>query len=110
MTDNEIDFFPTSLSLSDDGAFEIQWSDGLQQSIPPKVLRDHCPCATCLEKKIGKGDGPPALFPILTAAEAQPLRITAATPVGNYAYRIVFTDGHSTGVYTLEHIRKIQIQ
>jgi len=31
-----------------------------------------------------------------SAAEAQPLRITAMKPVGNYAYSIDFSDGHNT--------------
>jgi DUF971 family protein len=28
-------------------------------------------------------------------------------PVGNYAYRIEFSDGHSTGIYTLDLLRRL---
>jgi DUF971 family protein len=27
--------------------------------------------------------------------------------VGNYAIRIMWSDGHSTGIYSFEHFRKI---
>ncbi len=28
-------------------------------------------------------------------------------PVGNYAIRIIWNDGHSTGIYSFAHLRKI---
>jgi DUF971 family protein len=28
-------------------------------------------------------------------------------PVGQYAYSIAFTDGHDTGIYTLEYLREL---
>jgi DUF971 family protein len=46
-------------------------------------------------------------LPIISAAEAQPLRITGMKPVGNYAYSIDFSDGHNTGIYTLESLREM---
>jgi len=30
-------------------------------------------------------------------------------PVGNYAYRILFSDGHETGIYPLELLRGLGI-
>jgi DUF971 family protein len=41
-------------------------------------------------------------LPVLSAQEAQPLRITGMKPVGNYAYNIEFNDGHNSGIYTFE--------
>ena len=35
----------------------------------------------------------------------QPLTISKMEPVGNYAYSIEFSDGHGTGIYTLELLR-----
>jgi DUF971 family protein len=29
------------------------------------------------------------------------------TPVGNYAYKILFSDGHDTGIYTLDLLREL---
>ena len=34
-------------------------------------------------------------------------RAQAATVVGNYAVQISFTDGHSTGIYSYDHLRTI---
>ena len=35
------------------------------------------------------------------------LKMTAVEPVGNYAIRIVWSDGHGTGIYSWEHFRRI---
>jgi DUF971 family protein len=47
------------------------------------------------------------LLPVLSAAETRPLEITNMEPVGNYAYAIEFSDGHNTGIYTLELLRQL---
>jgi DUF971 family protein len=46
-------------------------------------------------------------LPVLSAAEARPLTISKMEPVGNYAYSIEFSDGHGTGIYTLELLRQL---
>ena len=35
------------------------------------------------------------------------IRITDIAPVGRYAYHIVWSDGHDTGIFTLEHLREL---
>jgi DUF971 family protein len=100
-----MNFHPTKLELVDDARLRITWSDSEVREYGLRELRDACPCATCREKR----KSPPAttLFPILTEAETRPLRITAMKPVGNYAYSIEFSDGHNTGIYTLESLREM---
>ena len=44
---------------------------------------------------------------VLSAAEARPLELQGMTPVGNYAYALAFSDGHDTGIYTLELLREL---
>jgi DUF971 family protein len=69
-------------------------------------LRKACPCATCREKR----NAPPApslSLPVLSMAEARPLTIAGMKPVGNYAYSIEFSDGHDTGIFTLEFLREM---
>jgi DUF971 family protein len=97
--------YPTKLELADGARLRITWSDNQVRDYAFRELRDACPCATCREKR----KSPPAtsLFPIVTEAEIRPLRITAMKPVGNYAYSIEFSDGHSTGIYTLESLREL---
>jgi DUF971 family protein len=96
---------PTRLELADGTRLRITWSDNQVREYAFRELRDACPCATCREKR----KSPPAstLFPILTEAETRPLRITGMKPVGNYAYSIEFSDGHNTGIYTLESLREM---
>ena len=95
---------PTKLEFAAGNRLRITWSDDHIREYSVRELRDKCPCATCREKR----NAPPASplqLPIISAAEAQPLKITAMKPVGNYAYSIDFSDGHNTGIYTLETLR-----
>src|SRR6266480_4812462 len=95
---------PSKLELTGENRLHITWSDGEVREYGIRELRDKCPCATCREKRNAPPPSPLQL-PIISAAEAQPLRITAMKPVGNYAYSIEFSDGHNTGIYTLESLR-----
>ncbi len=119
---------PVSLKAVDD-ALLIEWSDGVTHRLTWRQLRDACPCATCRDEREQRGVGSatagltpgagesaatetqpaPAsdLLPVLSPAEAQPLRVRSMKPVGNYAYGLDFTDGHTTGIYTLEHLRQL---
>ena len=97
---------PTKLELADGNRLRITWNDGQVRDYKFRELRDACPCATCREKR----NAPPASplqLPIISSAEAQPLRVTGMKPVGNYAYSIEFSDGHNTGIYTLETLRQM---
>ena len=87
------------------GAIEIAWSDGHRAVYAPRLLRDACPCATCRETRAKPA--PPQLLPVLSPAETQPLAIIGMTPVGQYAYSIEFSDGHSSGIYTLDYLREL---
>jgi DUF971 family protein len=101
------DVYPTDLKRTDDRALLIAWSNGQTRKYPFKVLRDACPCASCREKERGKTTAPANPLVILTPAEAQPLAITGMRPVGQYAYAIAFSDGHDTGIFTLELLRTL---
>lgn len=94
---------PTHLALDDDKALRISWSDGVVRRYRPQALREACPCATCREKR----DVPASPFAILSPAETRPLAILAMRPVGNYAYSVEFSDGHDTGIYTIELLREL---
>jgi DUF971 family protein len=96
---------PTKLELAGN-ALRITWSDGDVRDCTFRELRDQCPCATCREKR-NTPTPPPTQLSIISEAETRPLRITAMTPVGNYAYSIEFSDGHDTGIYTIEALREM---
>lgn len=97
---------PTKLEMIEAGRLRIAWSDGQVREYGVRELRDACPCATCREQRNAP---PPALteLTVLSPAEAQPLKIAAMDPVGRYAYGIHFSDGHTTGIYTLESLREL---
>ncbi len=96
---------PTKLALIASNRLRIDWSDSTAREYSVRELRDRCPCATCREKRANPQ--PPALLPVLSPAETQPLSIRAMSPVGNYAYGIAFSDGHDTGIYTIEYLREL---
>jgi DUF971 family protein len=109
----ETDLTPVSIEREGDAAIVITWSDTLVTRWTVAGLRKACPCATCREKKRSKasetsGPGKPLLLPVLSAAEARPLRIDSMRPVGSYAYNIAFSDGHSSGIYPFAMLHKPQ--
>ena len=97
---------PTNLSLRGERELQIEWSDGQRRLYTFRELRDNCPCASCREKRSAPPQ-PSTMLPILSAAEAQPLKLVDMSPVGNYAYTVKFSDGHDTGIYTFELLRQL---
>jgi len=97
---------PIKLEIAPSDRLRIVWSDGQTREYPFRELRDRCPCATCREKRSAPPK-PPALLPVLSAAETRPLKILSMKPVGSYAYSIGFSDGHDTGIFTLEFLREL---
>lgn len=97
---------PVALSKEGDDRLVIDWNDGHRSRHTWKHLRDHCPCASCR----GDHEAPPDPFRILKPSELAPrppLAPTAFEPVGHYAYKITWNDGHDTGIYTLENLRAL---
>ncbi len=86
-------------------AIEITWSDGHKAIYSPRLLRDACPCATCRERRAEPTVKP--LLTVLAPEETVPLAVTGMKPVGQYAYAVEFSDGHSSGIYTLEYLREL---
>ncbi len=97
---------PQYLKMLNPDTLQIKWADGEIRRYGVRLLRDNCPCANCREKKTDP-DPPADLLPVITTAETQPLRITEMKPMGRYAYAIHFSDGHDSGLFTLEALREI---
>lgn len=102
---------PTEMKLLRDVVLEITWDDKQTYQLPIAALRKSCPCATCREKRISehapRENDPSDALQVLSLAETKPLRIESMQPIGNYAYGIKFSDGHDTGIFTLEFLRKL---
>jgi len=104
---------PTSVKVhvSTNAGVDITWADGHASHFDFPYLRDQCPCATCNDERDKKGSLAEA-SPAFASSSALPMfkpkpRATAATQVGNYAIQISFSDGHSTGIYSYDHLRSI---
>lgn len=86
---------------------EITWSDGHTSRYDFAYLRDHCPCAVCNDERVRKenvsGAGQAAALPMFKPRA----KAKSAKAVGNYAIHIEFSDGHSTGIYSFDHLREI---
>jgi DUF971 family protein len=79
---------------------DVSWNDGHESSYPSWYLRENCPCATCVEEFTGERRIAPGSIP----ADLARLDIG---PVGNYALGFRWSDGHSTGIYTFDYLRRI---
>ncbi|MBM3775774.1 MAG: DUF971 domain-containing protein [Acidobacteria bacterium] len=94
---------PEHIAISKSKGIQIDWKDGHLSAYGLHYLRDHCPCATCTGAHGGPPKAPASPFAMYRPA----LRIDSVEPVGHYALRIHWSDGHSTGIYSFDHLRKI---
>jgi len=88
---------------------EIEWKDGHLSHWTFQYLRDACPCATCHEAREAAGiapgqrkPSPTQLLPMYVA----PIKPLESTPVGRYALRFKWNDGHESGIYSWEYLRR----
>ena len=82
----------------------IQWNDDSENALPLKGLRDNCPCANCAGETDVFGNiykGPPQKM------REESYLISGIQPVGYYAIRPFWKDGHSTGIYSFEFLKKL---
>lgn len=96
---------PEHIAISKSRGIEIDWKDGHHSSYQLDYLRDECPCANCTgaHGTVPRKEQPKELFPMYKPV----LKIDAVEPVGNYAIRILWNDGHASGIYSFEHFRRI---
>lgn len=97
---------PTQLQKTSDGHLRITWSDDTVREYTVRELREACPCATCREKR--NAPPPPShVLPVIAPGADGPLTIAGMRPTGNYAYNIAFSDGHNSGLFTLELLQTL---
>jgi DUF971 family protein len=89
---------------------EIDWRDGHTSAWNFRWLRDACPCATCHDEreKSGRepGDPKPKANTLLMMYEDPP-RPVEVTPVGKYALKFKWNDGHEAGLYSWDYLRRV---
>ncbi|RCS49168.1 DUF971 domain-containing protein [Bremerella cremea] len=98
---------PTALALLPDGRLRIDWSDDTIRVYRPRDLREASPDALTREKKSHVEQKPSNELTVLSPAELASLTIQGMQPVGHYAYQIIFSDGHDSGIFTYEYLYQL---
>lgn len=79
---------------------ELTWPDGGVDRVEYRQIRGQCPCASCRNEWTGER--------ILDLSTIRPdLRLEGMEAVGSYAVRLTWNDGHDSGLFTWETLRKI---
>ena len=101
---------PEHIAISKSKGIKIDWKDGHRSEYALGYLRDECPCASCT----GAHGTEPQKSNYSAPASANPfqmftptLKMSGVEEVGHYAVRILWNDGHNTGIYSFEHLRNI---
>ena len=94
---------PTRVTIDREAqTFTLVWADGHTTVYPLDGLRRACPCASC------QGHGnmhtlpDPDVFKLPSLMRWDHLRVEAAGSIG---LRLIWDDGHNTGIYTWERLR-----
>ena len=80
----------------------VDWAeDGHESTYPARLLRKACPCASCrVEREKAASNKLHVLKEVDDHYEVDDLG-----PVGRYAVNFVFSDGHSSGIYSWDYLR-----
>ncbi|HEX6636674.1 MAG TPA: DUF971 domain-containing protein [Steroidobacteraceae bacterium] len=90
---------PTEIRLrTRSRVLEVAFADGARFQLPFEYLRVHSPSAEV------KGHGPGQEVLVLGK---QDVGIRAVEPVGQYAVKLVFDDGHDSGLFTWKYLREL---
>jgi DUF971 family protein len=92
-------FWPTDITAMERGrVLEVAFDDGRTIRLTAERLRVESPSAEV------QGHSPSQKR---TVTGKERVAIVGVEPIGNYAVKIIFDDGHDTGIYTWEYLRKL---
>ena len=80
---------------------EVSFADGTSFELPAEYLRVHSPSAEVKGHGIDTGV-------LVTGKES--VGISAVEPIGHYAVRLLFDDGHDTGLFTWKYLYELGSQ
>ena len=81
----------------------LAWADGEESYLPCELLRRACPCASCQGEPDAMGR---VVRPRVDYGEGS-FVLTRYEMVGGYALQMVWADGHSSGIYSFEYLRRL---
>ena len=91
---------PKNITPFHNGEIGIVWQDGHESFLSGHALRCACPCAGCVDEVTGKKMLDDERVP-------RDVEVKEIHAVGNYGVSFVWSDGHSTGIYTFDHLREL---
>lgn len=89
-------------ALQNEQILELTWDDQVAVRVPYKHLRGECPCASCRNEWTGERILDPSTI-------RTDLKLEGMEPIGNYAIRLGWNDGHSSGLYTWETLERLAL-
>jgi DUF971 family protein len=98
---------PKSITLDKiAGVLQITWNDDLVCHYPLAELREACPCVECRggHQFMGQEFEPDNL---LALKPARAYGVQSIDMIGNYALQPTWDDGHHTGIYTWDYLRRL---
>jgi DUF971 family protein len=92
---------PRQIIEENDSEISITWSDETETKYNAAELRKACPCAGCINEWTGEK---------MLKEENVPndLSFSSISIVGRYALNFHFSDGHDTGIYSFDFLRKLK--
>ena len=95
---------PLQIKMLDKTTLIIKWDEKTESKIGLRYLRDECPCANCKgETVLLKTYRPPKL----NVLNPEMYMLQNIQQVGSYAIQINWKDGHTTGIYSWEYLKKL---
>lgn len=83
------------------GELAIRFACGVEMYLPLPYLRANCPCAECHQKRSALG------YAGIVGKDSQARHLSAVEAVGGYAVRLVWSDGHGSGIYSFDLLRQL---
>lgn len=104
--DADASVVPLELDLDRSRHLRIRWADGKLCVLPLALLRQNCPCATCRAEREARESNP---LRVMKAPVDESMLVTAsgAELVGRYALKLVWRDGHETGIFEFKMLRRL---
>ncbi len=93
-------WMPAEITRANQHDVKIRWQDGHESVYLARELRLKCPCAGCIDEMTGVVRVIQSSVP----EDVHPLKINL---VGHYAVNIDWSDGHHTGIYSFDMLRKL---
>jgi len=82
----------------------IKWDDGTESFVALEKLRLCCPCAGCQGERDVMGN---LYKPAPQSLRPDSFQIVQVASIGGYAVQPVWADGHNTGIYAYDYLRRV---